>query len=134
MEMRNNEPMVLGGILDSDMRMDTLDGLSPHIRRIIRMSTDDFIIELFIRVDTMMRDVPKHPKAHLYPREVVTLALLFALKGVGPRALARRAPRWLRNTYRAGFPACRNAPACFGCLPPMLTGPRSFSRSQRPWA
>ena len=64
------------------------------------MSTDDFITALFVRVDTVMADVPKHPDAHLYPSEIVTLALLFALKGVGPRAFYR----WLHNNYRAWFP------------------------------
>jgi hypothetical protein len=64
------------------------------------MSTDDFIIGLFIRVDTRMADVPKHPDAHLYPSELVTLGLLFALKGLGPRAFYR----WLRNNYHAWFP------------------------------
>ncbi len=64
------------------------------------MSTDDFIIHLFDRVDTVMADVPKHPEAHLYPSEIVTLALLFACKGVGPRAFYR----WLRNNYQSWFP------------------------------
>ena len=64
------------------------------------MSTDDFIIGLFIRVDTRMAHVPKHPDAHLYPSELVTLGLLFALKGLGPRAFYR----WLHNTYHAWFP------------------------------
>ncbi len=52
------------------------------------MSTQDFIIDLFCRVDATMSDVPKHAQASLYPSELVTLALLFALKGVGPRAFA----------------------------------------------
>ena len=47
------------------------------------MTTEEFITELYCRVDDQMRDVPKHPQAKLYPSEVVTLALLFALKGVG---------------------------------------------------
>ena len=64
------------------------------------MSTNDFIISLFIRVDSTMADVPKHPQAQLYPSEVVTLALLFALKGVGPRAFYR----WIANNYRDWFP------------------------------
>ena len=55
------------------------------------MSTEDFIIELFIRVDSVVGDLPKHPDAHLYPSELVTLWLLFGLKGVGPR----RFYRWL---------------------------------------
>jgi hypothetical protein len=66
----------------------------------VRMSTDDFIISLFIRVDTVMADVPKHPQAQLYPSEIVTLALLFARKGVGPREFYR----WLRDNYRSWFP------------------------------
>jgi hypothetical protein len=64
------------------------------------MSTEDFIIDLFIRVDSKLADGPKHPQAQLYPSEVVTLALLFALKGSGPRAFYR----WLSNNYRAWFP------------------------------
>lgn len=64
------------------------------------MSTDEFIMNLFCEVDEIMADQPKHPQAKLYPSEVVTLALLFALKGVGPRAFYR----WVRNNYRAWFP------------------------------
>ncbi len=64
------------------------------------MTTVDFITDLFCRVDTQMHDVPKHPQAKLYPSELVTLALLFALKGVGPRAFYR----WLTRDYRALFP------------------------------
>jgi hypothetical protein len=64
------------------------------------MSTNDFITALFVRVDTVMADVPKHPDAQLYPSELVTLALLFALKGVGPRAFYR----WLHKNYRTWFP------------------------------
>ncbi len=50
------------------------------------MSTQDFIIELFCKVDDVMREVPKHPQASLHPSETVTLGLLFAIKGVGNRA------------------------------------------------
>jgi hypothetical protein len=64
------------------------------------MSTEDFIIGLFIRVDSMMAQVPKHRDAYLYPSEVVTLGLLFALKGDGPR----RFYRWLANNYHHLFP------------------------------
>ena len=45
------------------------------------MTTEDFIIELFCRIDDAMRDLPKHPQAKLYPSEIVTLGVLFALKG-----------------------------------------------------
>jgi hypothetical protein len=64
------------------------------------VSTEDFIIELFCRVDDQMLDVPKHPQASLYPSEVVTLALLFALKGVGNRAYYR----WLKRDFGHLFP------------------------------
>ena len=64
------------------------------------MSTVDFIIALFCRVDEVIGDVPKHSQANLYPSEVVTMALLFALKGVGPRAFYR----WFSRDYRPLFP------------------------------
>src|SRR5919204_502817 len=64
------------------------------------MTTVDFITALFCRIDDKMQAVPKHPQAHLYPSEVVTLARLFALKGVGPRAFYR----WLVRDYRPLFP------------------------------
>jgi hypothetical protein len=64
------------------------------------MSTIDFITELFCRVDDAMSEVPKHSQASLYPSEIVTLALLFALKGGGERAFYR----WLKRDYLALFP------------------------------
>ena len=64
------------------------------------MTTEDFIIDLFCRVDDMMLDVEKHNQASLYPSEVITLALLFALKGVGNRAYYR----WLKRDYHHLFP------------------------------
>ena len=47
-----------------------------------------------------MTDVPKRSDAKLYPSEVVTLALLFALKGVGNRSFYR----WLKHDYLELFP------------------------------
>lgn len=64
------------------------------------MTTEDLITGLFIRVDDQMRDIKKHPQSSLYPSEVVTLALLFALKGVGTRAFYR----WMKRDYKALFP------------------------------
>lgn len=64
------------------------------------MSTEEFIIGLFIRVDEQMAAVAKHPQASLYPSELVTLALLFALKGVGERPFYR----WLRRDCLPLFP------------------------------
>ncbi len=64
------------------------------------MTTVNFITDLFCRVDDALRDVPKHPQANLYPSEVVTLSLLFVLKGGGERAFYR----WLERDYRPLFP------------------------------
>src|SRR4051794_472027 len=62
-------------------------------------SSQDFITELFCRVDAAMAGVGKHPQAHLWPGEVVTLAILYALKGSGERAFYRWASRDLRPMF-----------------------------------
>ena len=49
-------------------------------------TTIEFITALFCQVDDHLPAIPKHPEAHLWPSEVVTLGLLHALKGVGNRA------------------------------------------------
>jgi len=64
------------------------------------MNTQDFITELFCRIDDALQEVPKHSQATLYPSEVVTIALLFALKGGHGRAFYR----WLKRDWRALFP------------------------------
>src|SRR4029450_6629265 len=63
-------------------------------------TTSDFITALFCEVDEQLRAIPKHPEAHLWPSEVVTLGLLHALKGVGNRPFYR----WLTRDYRPLFP------------------------------
>src|SRR5215831_11288838 len=75
------------------------------------MITLDFITALFYEVDEQLRAIPKHPKAHLWPSEVVTLGLLHALKGGGNRAFYR----WLTRDYRALFPQVPERPRLF-CL------------------
>jgi hypothetical protein len=67
------------------------------------MTTEDFIIGLFCRIDDRMKSVVKHSQAHLYPSEIVTLAVLFALKGVGDRAFYR----WISRDWRSLFPQFR---------------------------
>jgi hypothetical protein len=64
------------------------------------MTTQDFILTLFCQIDAQMAAIPKRPDAKLHPSEVVTLALLFAIKGVGTRAFYR----WLVRDYQAWFP------------------------------
>ncbi len=89
------------------------------------MTTEDFITDLFDRVDTQMYTIPKHSHAHLYPSEVVTLALLFAIKGVGTRAFYRWIVRdWLDP----------NEPVCFACSKPIDIGPTTSWPSLPSWA
>src|SRR5260370_21900507 len=64
------------------------------------MTTHDFITALFCQVDDQLPAIPKHPEAHLWPSEIVTLGLLHALKGVRNRAFYR----WLTRDYRPLFP------------------------------
>ena len=64
------------------------------------MTSEDFIIELFIRIDDTMKDISKHKQAKLYPSEVVTLGILFSLKGVGNRAFYR----WVKRDWLPWFP------------------------------
>jgi hypothetical protein len=64
------------------------------------MTTEDFIIELFCRVDDTLGDIPKHPQAHLYPSELITIGLVFALKGGGSRQFYR----WFIRDYHHLFP------------------------------
>jgi hypothetical protein len=65
-----------------------------------------------------MAEAEKHPLAKLYPSEVVTLALLFALKGVGNRAFYR----WIERNYLHLFPDLTHRTRLF----------RSFNK-QRYW-
>lgn len=64
------------------------------------MCTEDFIIELFVRVDQKLATISKDPRCKLWPGEIVTLGLLFAIKGVGERAF----DRWLRRDWLGLFP------------------------------
>jgi hypothetical protein len=82
------------------------------------VTTQDFITELFCRVDDQMHETPKHSQAQLYPSEVVTLAFMFAIKGVGNRAFYR----WLVSDCRSLFP----------CLPERTRLFRIF-KSHRDW-
>lgn len=63
------------------------------------MTTKELIILMFCAVDDEMSAVPKHPQARLSPSELVTIGLLFALKGGHFRAFYR----WLSRDYAALF-------------------------------
>jgi hypothetical protein len=80
------------------------------------MTTEDIIIHIFCCVDDQMHDVKKVAQARLYPSEVVTIGILFALKGGHFRAFCR----WLRRDY-AGL---------FGGLPDRTTLQRQLRAQQ----
>jgi hypothetical protein len=64
------------------------------------MPTDEIIIRLFCMVDDELGAVNKRSDAHLYVSEIVTIGLLFSLKGGRFRAFYRS----LDKNYRAYFP------------------------------
>lgn len=83
------------------------------------MATEDIIIQIFCRVSDQMKEVPKHRQAKLYPSELVTIGLLFALKGGHFRAFYR----WLTRDYDAQVsPVCLIAHGCNGCWWPIRAG------------
>lgn len=59
------------------------------------MTTEEIIMSIFIEVDDTLPTLKKHSQAKLYPSELVTIGLLFALKGVSFRAFYR----WLQRDY-----------------------------------
>jgi hypothetical protein len=63
------------------------------------MTTDDIILHIFYLVATSLPDRPRHPQAKLYPSELVTIGILFALKGGYFRAYYR----WLERDYGDWF-------------------------------
>lgn len=65
------------------------------------MTQEQFITELFCRVDDMLTNQPEHNQAKLSISELVTLGLLFALKGTSQRAFYR----WLEHNWLDLFPA-----------------------------
>lgn len=63
------------------------------------MTTEDIIILIFCYVDDRMVAVKKHGNAKLHPSELVTIGILFALKGGRFRAFYR----WLKRDYAGLF-------------------------------
>ena len=59
------------------------------------MTTEDIIIHIFCQGDDQMPEINKHSQAKLYPSELVTIGMLFALKGGHFRAFYR----WLKRDY-----------------------------------
>ena len=63
------------------------------------MTTELIIIGIFCIVDDQMKDISKHEQAKLYPSELVTIGILFALKGGHFAAFYR----WLKRDYDGLF-------------------------------
>lgn len=64
------------------------------------MATDEIIIGLYCRVDDALGELAADPQAHLYPSGLVTIGLLYGMKGVGQRAFYR----WLVRDWRPLYP------------------------------
>ncbi len=63
------------------------------------MNTEDIILHIFYLVATSMPHIRRHSQAKLYPSELVTIGILFALKGGYFRAFYR----WLKRDYGNWF-------------------------------
>src|SRR5690349_5568646 len=64
------------------------------------MRTEEIITRLFCMVDDKLCYVNKRKDAQLYPSEIITIGLLFSLKGVHFRAFYR----WLKGDWLHLFP------------------------------
>lgn len=64
------------------------------------MTQHDFIADLFCRVDDALSDVAKDPRAKLWPSELVTIGLLFVLRGKSQRNFHL----WLSSSFLPLFP------------------------------
>ena len=58
------------------------------------MCIEDIVLEIFCLVDDWTGELPKHTQAKLYPSELITIAILKAIKGQS----TRRFYNWLKNT------------------------------------
>jgi hypothetical protein len=63
------------------------------------MTTEMIIIHIFCRVDDGLKEAKRVPQTHLYPSEIVTIGILFALKGGHFRAFYR----WLYRDFAMLF-------------------------------
>ena len=68
-------------------------------RQAATVTTEAFILAVFCEIDDQLGPLPKHPQAKLWPSAVITIGILFALKGGAFRAFTR----WLRRDYEPLF-------------------------------
>ena len=64
------------------------------------MNSTDFSTELFCKLDDAITDATRHSQAILSVSEVVTIGILYAVKGVSQRAFYP----WLKDNYGCRFP------------------------------
>jgi hypothetical protein len=64
------------------------------------MPMDELIIHLFCKIADKLHDVKQHEQAKLHPSEVVTIGVMYAIKGNGYRAFYR----WLLWNWHSFFP------------------------------
>ena len=64
------------------------------------MTQEEFIADLFIRVDDAMKEIVKDPRAKLWPSELISIGILFVLRGQSQR----RFYLWLSSNFRPLFP------------------------------
>ncbi len=57
------------------------------------MTTGDSILHSFCLVDDNLPDIPRHSQVKLYPSELVTIGIRFALNG----GFLRACSRWLKR-------------------------------------
>ncbi|MGH2370992.1 MAG: transposase [Chloroflexota bacterium] len=94
------------------------------------MATADLIIHMFCLVDDRLGGLAKHPQARLWPSELVTIGLLYALKGGSFRSFYR----WLAHDHAALFAGLpertrllRALRAHHGCTDAFLADPTFFT-------
>ena len=80
--LQTNRASFLG--LQSSYDSSTLGGVTSLRGEERRMMTVEFITALFYEVDEQLHAIPKHPEAHLWPSEVVTLGLVELSRRVTP--------------------------------------------------
>jgi len=64
------------------------------------LSLLDFIATIFCQIDDSISQIPKDPRAHLWPSELVTLGVLYVLKAQSQR----RFYQWIKANFLALFP------------------------------
>lgn len=106
--------------------IETYKTVKCELYRSVSMTTEEIITAIFIEVDDNLPPIKKHKQATLYPSELVTIGILFALKGVGFRAFYR----WLKRDYEPLFRVYLNEHACNAYSKHITIGVNSYWHSR----